>query len=241
MAAENADVGQTAMSADQLAGHLEELMKRIKARSWTGRHFRAVQEGRNPFALPATAPVDICDRVLWWSAHFRKLYRINPDFSSLYIPEHPTGFDRLVIVPKGLTHRKWVEAASAIHAVELYNQDMDSCVVHDDRTPKDRSYGIWIRDRQEADEELKNLSADALKEQEVSGITLLEREVAGTGYLFDEQCHMDVENVTLCSGSRCSGGDVPSVHWNVFNRRLYVGWADGGYANDDLRTRAVVS
>lgn len=240
-AKEKADVGQTTMSADKLAGHLEGLLKRVRDGSWTERHFQAIQEGRDPFALPTTARVDVNDRVQWWRMHYQRRYRMNPDFSNLYLPEHQPGFDRLVIMAKGLTHRRWVEMAREIHGVNLYNQDLDGCVTTNDRAPENRPYGIWIRDRQESDEELKSLSANDLKRRKVSGITLLERLVAGTGYLFDEQCYMDVKNITLCSGSRYSYGSVPNVGWHVDGRRLCVGWCSADCADDGLRTRAVVS
>ena len=241
MAAKNADVDQTVMPADKLAGHLIGILGRVKDGSWTDKHFIAVQEGRDPFALPTSVSVDVRDRVEWWKVHFKKRYRINPDFSNLYVPERQPGFDRLVIIPKGLTHRKWIEMAREIHGVDPYVQDLDGSVPKNVRTPKDRSYGIWIRDRQEADVELRNLSANQIWEQKISGIILLERLVAGTAYLFDEMCHMDVDSITLCTGSRYSGGRVPSVHWNVDARELCIRLYSPAAVSGSLRASVVVS
>lgn len=193
------------------------------------------------FTIPMLAQIDLKDQVERWRYHFKNLYHIDPDFSNLYIPTRIPGFDRLIIVPKGLTHQKWVETARTIHEVDLYKENLDSTVTKNDRTPKDRSYGVWIRDRCEADEELKGKSADDLEQLKVQGITLLERLVLGTGYLFEKMSHMDRENVTLCSGSGFWVGGVPSVSWFTVNFKVYVRWCSVSCSSLGLRTRAVVS
>ena len=241
MATQKVDIIETPMTAQQLAGHLEGLVIRVKNGSFGQKHFEALAEGRDPFAPMKCAEVDINDRVEWWAAHYRGFYKINPDFSNLYIPTRVVGFDRLVIIPKSLTHQKWVQTAQTIHEVYLYKDDLDGFVNINDRTPKDRSYGIWIRDRQEADQELESKSANTLAEEKVKGITLLERLVAGEGYLFDKMCHMDQNNVTLCSGSRVSDGNVPGVGWGSDGRRVFVRWSFPSNADPGLRARAVVS
>lgn len=235
------DVVETSMTVQQFAGHLRGLATRVQEGSFGQRHFEALAEGRDPFAPAKVVNVDLADRTEWWRAHFKGLYKINPDFSNLYIPKQVPGFDRLVIVPKGLTHQKWVETARTIHEVHLYNNDLDGCVTTNDRPPKDRSYGIWIRDRQEADEELKEKSAVTLQKEKIPGIVLLERLVAGTGYLFEKMCHMDVDNITLCTGSRDSDGGVPGVDWDCDNREVGVCYCSQLDYYSRLRTRAVVS
>ena len=47
-------------------------------------------------------------------------------------------------------------------------------------------------------------------------------------------------NVTLCSGSRGSDGDVPEVDWHDADG-LVVHWCYPGVAGDYLRSREVVS
>ena len=222
MATTDVDIVETAMSAQQLGTQLS--------------------EHRDPFAPSKTVRLDdVNERVEWWRNHYKALYKMNPDFSTLYIPERPKDFDRLIIIPKGLSHQKWVVTARTIHEVYLYNDDLDGVITVNDRTPKDRSYGIWIRDRQEADVELKGKSAEMLASEVINGITLLERLVAGTGYLFEKMCHMDQENVTLCTGSRDSGGDVPRVYWGVGGRKVYVDYGHPSHSDPSLRSRAVVS
>src|SRR5689334_9296499 len=100
------DVNETSMTARQLAGHIEGLAKRVKEGSFGQKHFEALAEGRDPFSSPKLKDVNIQDEVEKWKYHFKILYKMNPDFSGLIIPKRQQGFDRLVIVPKGLTHQK---------------------------------------------------------------------------------------------------------------------------------------
>ncbi len=241
MATKTVDIGETTMSDRQLASRLKETFFQIAEGSLTGDHIQALNEHRDPFARLKTKNVDIDDQVERSRSLYKSLYRMNPDFSNLYIPERVVGFDRLVIIVKGLNFKKWIETSRTIHEVFLYDENLDGSVTVNDRTPKDRSYGVWIRDRQEADKELKGKSAERLVAEETKTNTLLERLVAGTDYLFDKKCHMDIENVTLCSGSRGSDGGVPSVGWDADKREVKVDWYNPSNSDSDLRARAVVS
>lgn len=243
MATKKVDIGETLFTDRQLASRLKETFGQLAEGALTGDHIQALNEHRDGFAPAKSVNVDLNDQVERWRHHFKTLYRMNPDFSGLYIPERAVGFDRLIIVPKGLTHKKWVETARTIHEVSLYSDDLDGVVTVNNRTPKDRSYGVWIRDRQEADEELKGESAKSVANMDpkVSGIVLLERLVGGTGYLFEKMCHMDWDNWTLCAGSRDSDGYVPYVLWHSDLRRVCVGWYLPSLSSPRLRARAVVS
>ncbi len=89
----------------------------------------------------------------------------------------------------------------------------------------------------EADEELKNLSADDLKEKGIEGITLRERLLLELQYVAETGKHLDLTNWTLCSGSRYSDGVVPDVSWG--GGKLNVNWNNSSNRNDYLRSRAV--
>jgi len=93
----------------------------------------------------------------------------------------------------------------------------------------------------EADEEHKNKSAKNLEKEGVEGITLRERLIMELQYFEETGKHLDVDNVTLCSGSRFSGGGVPSVGWSADARRVYVDWDSVSDSHSGLRARAVVS
>jgi hypothetical protein len=245
MATNKVDISQTSMTADELAGHLEGLMKRVKNGSWGKQHFHAIDEGRDPFAPAKSPDVSVNDQVERWRAHYKGLYKMNPDFSNLYIPERTAQqgveFKRLIIVPKGLSHYKCVEIARTIHEVSLYEEDLDGLITDNERTSRERSYGVWIRDRQEADAELNGMSPNMLVENKISGVTLLERLVAGTGYLFEKMCHMDRSSVTLCIGSRCSGDGVPHVGVPLIRREVCVRRCPLSDSHSIIRAREVVS
>jgi hypothetical protein len=123
----------------------------------------------------------------------------------------------------------------------LYTSDLDASVTVNDREPANGSYLIRFAKNVEADEELKNQSANMLAEAGTKGITLLERLLLGMAYFVATGEHLDVKNITLCSGSRDSDGDVPSVRWDVDGRRVYVRWHHPGRGFGNLRARAAVS
>jgi hypothetical protein len=93
----------------------------------------------------------------------------------------------------------------------------------------------------EADEDLKNMSANELEKAGIEGITLRERLLLELQYFNKTGGHLGVENWTLCSGSRYSDGSVPSVRWDSSYDLLYVDWSAPDVSNDYLRSRAVVS
>lgn len=112
-------------------------------------------------------------------------------------------------------------------------------VTKNDRTSK-TAYAKRFRDRVEADEELnKNLSANQCVAQGIQGITLLERLLLELWYFFQTSGgHLDLQNVTLCAGSRDDGGYVPYVHWSGY--KLEVDYYDPDYWSGGLRARAAV-
>jgi len=100
-------------------------------------------------------------------------------------------------------------------------------------------YEIKFKDCVEADEELKNTSANELKEKGIIGITLPERLKMELDFFKETGKHLDVENITLCSGSRLSDGFVPFVYWFVGGLRVH--YFSPGIANGRLRSRQAVS
>jgi len=126
--------------------------------------------------------------------------------------------------------------------MDLYTKYLDTQITHNDRDPnRDRSYIVGFAKNVEADEEFKNLSANQLKEQNHKGITLLERLHLELGYFLATEKHLDKNNWTLCTGSRCSDGNVPCVAWASDVREVYVSWCHPGYSNYNFRSRSAVS
>ncbi len=173
-----------------------------------------------------------------WTKFYRKVFGLEVDFSGVTIPDEQPGFGLVVVVAKGLTlNCVWSKCRELFPTYSYFGDDMDKVVTKNDRTSQ-TAYAKRFRDRVEADEELKNLSANQCAEQGIRGITLLERLLLELWYFSQiGEDHLDLQNITLCAGSRY-GGDVPSVDW--YNGRLKVGYCHPGYRGDDLRTRAAV-
>lgn len=177
--------------------------------------------------------------IIDWQNFYRDVFGIETDFSNLLIPKRPEGFDRIIIMAQGMTpQRLYNKCRELFLCWKRTDDDLDK-IVTSDRSAKDGAYAIWVRDRVEADEELVNLSANTLKERNIAGITLEERHIYELKYFEEARKHLDIRNVTLCTGSRCSGGDVPSVSWD--NDELGVGWCDPDDAHPGLRSRQAVS
>ena len=120
---------------------------------------------------------------------------------------------------------------------------MDAVVQTNDRTAEEKSYAIWVRERVEADEELANLSADDLvakkAKMKFADITPLERMLYELKFFMETGKHLDIQNVTLCSGSRDSGGHVPRAYWR--GSRFEVDWDYLDSRDSSLRSREVVT
>lgn len=174
-----------------------------------------------------------------WAEFYVEAFGIELDITSLKIPERREGFDRLLVIAQGITCEQVCQKCKlSFGAYKYTDSDLDSAVPTNDRTNKNGAYAIWVRERPEADQEWQNHSADQLKEAGIKGITLLERLIYELKYFKETGKHLDINNVTLCSGSRSSRGVVPSVDWHVV--RLFVHWCYPVYRYDSLRTREVV-
>jgi hypothetical protein len=173
-------------------------------------------------------------------AFYRSKFGMWRDFSKVTIPLCPEGFDRLIIVPEGMTaHIVYDQCSQLFPCWKYTDRSLDEAVPENERDPKNGTYAIWVRDRQEADVEHKNKSADQIMREELTTETLLERLLHELVYFKETGQHLDIENVTLCAGSRDSNGDVPSVHWS--GDELEVSWCDPVDADDVLRAREVVA
>lgn len=174
-----------------------------------------------------------------WQSFFMKYFGMELDLSEIATPKHQRGFDRVVIVPSGLTINRVIQVCATFFKVYCYYDDLGNAVAHNDREAKDgRHYAIRIRDRVEADEELRSKSANQLKDESVVTMTLMERLILELKYYDETGKHLDMGNATLCAGSRDSDGSVPDVCWH--DDKLCVYWCDPRGSDSFLRGRAVV-
>lgn len=99
----------------------------------------------------------------------------------------------------------------------------------------------YFKNVQEADEEFKNLSANDLKEKfpDKKFITLRERLLLEIEYFKQTGNNLDVDNWTLCAGSRYTDGDVPDVGWSRRLGDVGFGFCLPDNSRDVLRSREV--
>jgi len=176
-----------------------------------------------------------------WVHFYKKFFGLTLDLSGVKIPEKVAGFDRLIVVAHALTPNKVFSIIKKHFDAWRYTDDLDRDVPHNDRNPKSGTYAVWVRDVVEADEEMKNLSYDDCAEKQIKGITLLERLVLELKYFSETGKHLDIENWTLCSGSRSADGYVPSAHWNPTYGKFKVHWTRHGLRSAFLRFRVAVT
>ena len=176
----------------------------------------------------------------FWTTFYKKYFSPTVDFVGLDIPPKPAKENwRLLVSVKGLTNNLVYDVCAKQFPCCKYADDLDKGVSTNERDPKNGSYAIWVRDTVEADEVHRNKSADIVKEAGLKTETLLERMIHELAYFSGTGEHLDVKNWTLCSGSRCSGGDVPNADWD--DDEFRVNWNDTGNRVGCLRAREVVS
>ena len=83
------------------------------------------------------------------------------------------------------------------------------------------------------------LKSYELEKEGIKGITLLERLQLELDYFNETGKHLDIDNLTLCSGSRYSDGSVPYVDWVSSDSTMRVGWCYPDSRNDGLRSREI--
>ena len=175
-----------------------------------------------------------------WQKFYREQFDLKVNFAGLKISQQRPGFTRLIVVAQGVTIQQVYDKCKQLFGAWKYaDNSLDQAVPTNDRDTKNGHYAIWVRDRVEADEELKNKSASDLKQAGTPGITLLERLLLELKYFKETGQHLDIGNWTLCSGSRDSVGYVPLVSW--FDVKLRVDWYRVVFACDHVRAREVVS
>jgi len=201
--------------------------------------------GLVPVAMETSASVLDNPGLARWSDNYYKLFDQRPDLSAIRIPEKPEGVGpvRLIVVVKELV--EWTKGYPLEGVQEAlkkhfpgweYANDLDEAIPINDRDPKNGSYAVWVRDVREADEEFANKSADDLKVENHTGITTLERQLLEADYFFEKGEHLDQQNVTLCTGSRDRGGDVPYADWGG---KFLVYWCGSADRSPYLRSRRV--
>ena len=209
-------------------GMLSDLTSKLQHGVLTPDQLERFLKKQNPF-------LDEGDSLATWARFYFDVFGVEKDFSGLVIPKRKRGFDRLLVMAEGMTPNRLFDKIKELMPAWRYQDDLD--IIVSDRKA-DHDYAVWIRDRVEADEELKNLSANDLKERDVADITFPERLLHEIVFFKETGNHLDVHNWTLCAGSRHPYGHVPCVYWS--DDGLGVSWTDPDDSDVYLRSRAAV-
>lgn len=173
-----------------------------------------------------------------WVDFYRRIFGKEVDLTNVHAPIKPE-YEcwPIVMVPDILNNYAFDACKKQFGKAWRYEDDLNT--VRDIVKRPDGPYVVWVRANIEADPDLANVSAEKIVERELNTLTLRERLVLELKYFDETKSHLDVNNWTLCAGSRSADGHVPCVRWS--DGGLSVDWYDVGRAAPRLRARAAVS
>lgn len=154
----------------------------------------------------------------YWRSFWKELGIKNPDFAGIRaFVEHP-GFRPLILPKNELITAQYLYdcCLERFRCCKHYKDSLDN--VKNDRDSMG-AYVVWFRDKFEADQELKNLSANELKEKK-NFINLPERIIMEYDYFGRTGGHLDISTATLCAGSCFTNGSLPLVFCR--DSRMYI-------------------
>ena len=178
-----------------------------------------------------------------WTEFYQKYFDLTTDLSGIRIPAKKDGFDCLIVVARGMSINLVYETGKKNFRSWKWcgDEDLESQMKESERGPVKESYAFWVRDNQEADEDMKNQSAQMIADskEKIDTENLLERLLHGFKYWSETKNHLDISTITLCASSRYGGGDVPGVDRDDDGLVFVDGFVpEDRY--DDLRARRAV-
>lgn len=220
-------------------GRLADLVHKLQHGTITPGQLDKFLKGENPFE-----GLDYSLILNEWEKYFYKIHQLKVDFAGVRIPEaDDDDFPWFACIPENFSTERAYSGGK-----KLYDKWKWTDRVLDDvldlsfgRDSQKNPYIVRFHANWEADENLKNFSANTIAEKQINTSTLKERLLLGDFLYWKHKKHLDIENWTLCAGSRYSDGYVPRVYCSPDYRRVRVHWNDPGSACSDLRAREVVS
>ena len=191
----------------------------------------------NPFGSD-----DFSEPISDWQNFYQRLFGKEYDLSGIRIPEKPSeGRWRLLIIVDLTLEQLYAKCEELFPCWRWTDENLDEIVNWNERDAKNGAYTIWVGDKVEADDKLKNRSANDIKTKGITTETLTERLIHELKFFDETGKHLDAKKVTLCAGSRFSHGHVPSMDFNPDYGKVYVYWYYPDYRYDSLRAREAVS
>ena len=173
-----------------------------------------------------------------WNEFYKEIFGKKIDIPFVFVPEDKDYFDFPIIIIGIKIQELYDKCKELFSCRSLRDGDLDEMIISS--RSREQTYVVWIRDRIEADEELKGLSAKDLSKRNISGITLEERLILELNYFWRTGNHLDIKSITLCSGSCYIDGGVPGVYyWQGCNQELRIIWCHPEYQHFSVRSRRV--
>jgi hypothetical protein len=182
-----------------------------------------------------------------WEEFYKDMFNIEIDLSQVEIPRVCRGFLRLIIVIPGMTPQILFNKCKDLFQCKrdiwpMTDDNLDTAIISE-RTADNNPYAIWVRDRINADEKLKLLSADDLKSRGILGITLEERLLYELKFFAETGKHLGTDRlphtVTLCSGSTNKNGNPITVQSDRDILKVKHDVSENAYKS--LRCREVIT
>ena len=151
--------------------------------------------------------------VAGWERFYEKHFGLTVDLSNLHVPPKPDYPCRAIVAVSQLTNNKVFDAGTKAFEGKTWRYTNDLDTVYDVVQRPSGPCVVWLRNVVEADEDMKNKSADDIETAGTNTLTLKERMLLELEYHDETGKHLDVQKIMLCAGSRYSGGGVPSAHW----------------------------
>jgi len=215
-------------------GMLADLDLKLQHGVLTPKQLERFLKKQNPFENVAD------DIIAEWESFYASIGYPCGDLSGVRIPENPNDANRAIIMAQGITPQSAYDLCDKnFKCWKRTSESLDEIVISE-RTAQNGPYAIRVRDRVEADKELKGLSYNQLKAQNFIGITLEERLIYELKYFKETFKHLDIHNWTRCDGSLYRDGYVPDVSWSGSVVGMSVSRCSPVDANDDLRARVAV-
>lgn len=229
------------ISGSVTASQLEELFGQIDGGSLTGEHLQALLEHRNPFeARTPDDGLEASRQLENWRAFLAETFDMAVDPASVSIPDRREGFDRLIVVPAGVTLCCVMQAVLERFKVYSEYTGLSDDQIRNDREPT-VGYAVWVRGQDASEKAFANLSANDLNERGIPSITLLERLLYELKYFAEMHEHLDRWTSTLCAGSRSKEGlSVPQVYWDGETHEIAINSRSADERDEGMRARQVI-
>ncbi len=172
-----------------------------------------------------------------WERFYLKHFSHTVDLSGLHVPPKPDYPCRAVVIIPGITNNIVFDACTKAFKTWRYQNDLNT--ITDIVARPQGPYVVWVCDTVEADPDLANKSAEDIEKAGINTLTLKERMVLELKCFDETGKHLDIENWTLCAGSRYSDGSVPRADWG--GGLFFVDWYYAGHSGSRVRVRVAVS